>query len=130
FNINAYGDDGFVRTTLLEGSVQVSQGGKPLRISPGSDAVSGADSVSAVESDAEKVMGWRNGNFVFRATPMKEVLKQIERWYNVDIINQGGNNNHLNATFPRTVALSRLLAYLEGTGAIQFKWGKGNLIVE
>lgn len=130
FDINAYGDQGLIKTTLLEGSVKVSTDNKEQVITPGQEAQSGADGLKVVAGDRERALGWKEGNFVFHATSMKEVLRDIERWYNINIINTCGNQNHLNATFPRTVSLSKLLAYLEGTGAVQFKWEGDHLIVK
>ncbi|MGZ3850570.1 MAG: FecR domain-containing protein [Flavisolibacter sp.] len=130
FNVNAYADEGFVRTTLIEGSVEISQSsGASKKIIPGEDAISDAIGIKVEPSDKEKVMGWHEGNFVFHNTPMKSVLKEIERWYSVEVINAAGNKNHLNGTFPRTVPLSKLLAYLQETKSITFKWENDNLIV-
>ena len=130
FNVNAYADEGIIKTTLLEGSVKVISNGKEHTIKPGEEAQAGSAGIQVVPADEERATGWRQGNFVFHATPMKEVLGEIERWYNVEVINTAGNNSHLNATFPRTVPLSKLIAYLQGTGAVQFKWAAGKLLVE
>ena len=130
FDINAYGDQGLIKTTLMEGSVKVSIANKEQVIQPGQEAQSGEDWLKVVAGDPERALGWKEGNFVFHGTPMKEVLRDIERWYDVDIINTSGNQNHMNATFPRSVSLSKLLAYLEGTGAVQFKWEGDHLLIQ
>lgn len=98
FNINSYGDEGDVKTTLLEGSVKVSAGNRTVILTPGQQAQTTpaantgkkAQSISVKnDADLEQVMAWRNGYFHFNRTPFKTVMQHIARWYDVEVIYEG-----------------------------------------
>lgn len=83
FNINAYKDDNQIRTTLLEGKVKVNQS----ILQPGEQAVSNENSAISIDRaiDLGQVMAWKNGIFNFRKASLPLVMKQLERWYNIDV---------------------------------------------
>ena len=86
FNINSYSDEPFAKTTLLEGSVKVSSGGNTKIITPGEQAqVLGNGRINIVAVDTEQVIAWKNGLFIFKREDLKMAMRQIARWYNVEI---------------------------------------------
>lgn len=93
FSIFAYRDEQMIKTTLLEGGVRINptpstSGSKKLVIlKPGQQAQIKTDkSITVVDDfDMEEVMAWRNGMFVFNSSDIKEIMKQIERWYDVEV---------------------------------------------
>ncbi|WP_214071809.1 FecR family protein [Mucilaginibacter sp. dw_454] len=86
FNINAYADEAAVKTTLLEGSVEVSAGNAAERIIPGQQAVLGQNGQIIKKTvDLDKEIAWKNGLFAFDGDDLKTIMRQISRWYNVDI---------------------------------------------
>jgi len=91
FNVNGYANEGDVKTTLLEGKVQVSGAGHSTIIVPGEQAQYKNDGTIRVERDAdiEKVTSWKNGLFVFRNDELPVVMHQLERWYNVKVTYKG-----------------------------------------
>jgi transmembrane sensor len=87
FNINTYKDDGLVRTTLLQGTIRLTNGQSSGLLKPGEQAVtSGAHSkINIINADTEDVMAWRNGRFKFDNASLNMVLYQLERWYGVSV---------------------------------------------
>lgn len=88
FNINTYGDETSAKTSLLEGSIQVSlQGGKASTLTPGQQAVIDRTGLVNVADDVDMdaVTAWKNGYFSFNKTDLPSLMRQIARWYNVDV---------------------------------------------
>ena len=100
FNINAYPDEPDMATTVLDGSVRVvtaeGDAGKTrqLVLLPGEQALAGSvgqqENIRLVkEADVDKVMAWKNGLFNFDHANLPTVLRQLARWYDIDIKFQG-----------------------------------------
>jgi transmembrane sensor len=87
FNINAYGDEPLVKTTLLEGSVSVRSfsDDATVQLKPGEQAVLSATNLYSEKADSEQVMAWHEGDFVFHRHSIEEIMRMISRWYAVDI---------------------------------------------
>lgn len=126
FNINSYADDRVIRTTLLEGSVNVSAGNKlPSRIlKPGQQAVVGQKGVSmrVRNVDVEESIAWKNGYFLFNNENIQSIMRKISRWYDVDVeykgkIPAGGFGGNVS----KTKNISEVLRILELTKAVHFK---------
>lgn len=85
FNVKAYQDEPEVRTTLLEGSVKiVSHHGQSVLLQPGQLALlTGQIEVKA--ADVNRELAWKNGDFIFRGETLETALRQIARWYNVEV---------------------------------------------
>ncbi|OQP57125.1 hypothetical protein A3860_11215 [Niastella vici] len=88
FNINAYDDEKDIKTTLLEGSVKVTRDAASVILRPGEQtSVSHKSKPSQpISVQTEEVMAWKNGTFFFNRTPFSEVMRQLSRWYDVDVI--------------------------------------------
>lgn len=89
FNINSYGDEGNIKTTLLEGSVRVTNNNNAVTIKPGEQAVVNAAQTSIAKADINAVMAWKNGKFDFNRTPLPVVMRQLSRWYDIEVEYQG-----------------------------------------
>jgi len=117
FNINSYSDEEAVKTTLLEGSVKVSKGDKMVLLHPGQQAVvqpEGAEIKVGYDVDTEEVVAWKNGLFVFNNTPLATIMKQLERWYDVEVVYQGKvPQDRFNGSISRNNNLSEVLKVLE-----------------
>ncbi len=87
FNIMAYSDDPNMRTTLLEGSVKVSQPGKNITklLKPDQEAVLSDVGIDITNVDAEDAVAWKDGVFLFNDDHLDEIMEKISRWYNVDV---------------------------------------------
>lgn len=88
FNINSYDNEESINTTLLEGSVRVKNKGADMVLKPGQQAkVSGNEKMRLMNGvDIEKVMAWKNGVFNFEDASLQEVMRQLERWYDIDVV--------------------------------------------
>ncbi len=90
FNISAYEDDENINTTLIEGSVKLLNGNQSAILKPGQQAKvkpeSEDDGITVQQADVDAVTAWKNGYFNFDKLSFAEVLRQLERWYDVDIV--------------------------------------------
>lgn len=96
FNINAYADEALVKTTLLEGSVKVISAASTTLIVPGEQAVinrGGNGDISKQQVNIDKEVAWKNGVFSFADEDIREVMRQISRWYDIDVIYEGDMPN-------------------------------------
>lgn len=86
FNVNAYENERTINTTLLEGSVKVSQGGRLAYLKPGQQAiVNTSETIRVNTADMEEVMAWKNDLFVFKGYDFDKVMRQLARWYDVAV---------------------------------------------
>jgi ferric-dicitrate binding protein FerR (iron transport regulator) len=122
FNINAYDDEDAVRTTLLEGKVSMSVPAKPganpqsAVLKPGEQVIFSHTSQLSqpipVQTDA--VMAWKNGYFQFERADIQAVMRQIVRWYDVEVIYDGPvTKDRFGGSIPRDATLSQVLHALE-----------------
>lgn len=129
FNINAYKDEKGVKATLLNGAVKVTSGIKTGFLKPGEQAVvqPGTDEIKVVQdTDIEEIVAWKNGTFLFKRETMATIMRQVGRWYEIDVIFENDVPGEFIATLPRNVPVSRLLKILEATGEVKFEFKEGN----
>jgi len=124
FNINAYPDEQQNRVTLLEGAVKVDCGAANALLAPGKEAIlnklSGKISVSS--GDTEAATAWKNGYFLFDNEKVESIMRQISRWYNVEIIYQGDvSRKAIAGSLSRSKNVDDVLKMLELTGTVHFK---------
>lgn len=85
FNVKAYQDEPNVKTTLLEGSVKIiSHNGQSALLHPGQLAVL-TEQIEVTTADIDQELAWRNGDFIFKGETLESALRQVARWYNVEI---------------------------------------------
>jgi transmembrane sensor len=90
FNIMAYENESKVKVTLLEGVVEVyglAYKGKTL-LRPGQQAAltETYPGIALTRPDLEQVMAWKDGVFTFNDLSFEEVMRKIERWYDVSVV--------------------------------------------
>ena len=92
FNIKAYLDESTIKTTLLEGSVDMTSTGSHFILKPGQQAQlhknSGTMSLDE-HADLEEAVAWKDGRFVFNEASVETVMREIARWYDVEIVYAG-----------------------------------------
>jgi transmembrane sensor len=132
FNINAYGDEESIKTTLLEGSIYVvnslEKTGKTLI--PGQQSiVSGNVTSIKKEVDIEEAVAWKNGYFNFNES-LESIMNKVSRWYDVDVIYEvKPASDPFVAKISREKSLSALLNIIEKTGDVHFKIQGRRIIV-
>jgi ferric-dicitrate binding protein FerR (iron transport regulator) len=121
FNVNAYNDEDATKTTLLEGKVKVMNQSvigdqQSAILKPGEQAVLTGNSPFTIDHspDLEQVMAWKNGWFEFDETDIKVIMRQISRWYDVDIKYEAKTTNETyGGRISRNLNLSNILKMLE-----------------
>jgi transmembrane sensor len=122
FNVKAYSDEP-VKTTLVEGSVQVNNEQSTKILKPGQQAIlTSAGKFEIGEADQVLELAWKNNEFMFESESIQNVMKMVERWYNVEVIYQGEiTKEKFGGGVSRFDKVSVVLALLERTGAVKFK---------
>lgn len=122
FNINAYTDEDAIRTTLLEGRVKLIAGGENNYLQPGQQAqLKPAGEMKIVnDADLEETVAWKEGNFQFEGSDIKTVMRQLARWYDLEVSYKGSISKHFIGSISRSVKLSQVLSMLQRTGEVKF----------
>jgi transmembrane sensor len=91
FNVNAYSDEDAVRTTLLEGSVKIKKGDNSGLLKPGQQAqLQPTGEIRWIpDADVEQAIAWKNGVFEFDGIELAAIMRQISRWYDVQVEYEG-----------------------------------------
>ena len=126
FNINAYEDESSIRTTLFEGSVKVALGEENSLLKPGQQSVinsareiTGQQNKSAAitilkDINLEEVIAWKDGYFQFKRADIQTVMRQISRWYDVDVVYEGAiPKDRFVGDLPMDANISQVLRTLE-----------------
>lgn len=123
FNVNAYPDEENVKTTLLEGSVRVSNSHNSIIIKPGQQSIARAGDLRINQTvDLDEVMAWKNGYFRFTDENIESVMRKLSRWYNIEVQYQASiPNDGFNGVISRSKNISQVLKMLEKTKAVHFK---------
>ena len=124
FNVNTYDDEEALKTTLLEGSVKVIKGGEGRVLRPGQQAIlpGNGGTIKVIDDpDIDEVMAWKNGAFKFNDATIESIMRQMARWYDVEVVYDTKVTQHFVADVPRDVPASELLKLLELTDQVHFK---------
>ncbi|WP_276504898.1 FecR family protein [Terrimonas pollutisoli] len=129
FNINAYPDEASINTTLLEGSVKVTATNKMQILSPGQQAQASANNISLIkDADVEQAIAWKNGLFSFTDADLPAVMRQLARWYDLDVKYEGTiPEREFNGKIGNTLTLNQVLRILTKT-RVNYRIESGNKI--
>ncbi|HEX8019150.1 FecR family protein [Mucilaginibacter sp.] len=119
FNINSYTDEGATKTTLLEGSVRITRNtGQSVKIKPGQQAVNTLNNIDINENaNIDEAVAWKNGKFIFSNTDLQTIMRQLSRWYDVDVEYQGKTaQKHYMGRISRNVPVSQIFEILKTSG--------------
>lgn len=131
FNVNAYEDEEANKITLLEGSIKItasanfssSHPGKILK--PGEAYING----KVIEDNIEQAVAWKNGWFSFTQADLPTVMRQLARWYKLEIVYEGKiPTMKFNGKIDRNLNLSQVLNGLART-RVKYRVEDGNKIV-
>jgi ferric-dicitrate binding protein FerR (iron transport regulator) len=133
FNIMAYDDEAAVSTALLEGSVAASNGTDSVMIKPGERAnlTYGQTNFKLGTADFKEILAWKNGEFRFREAGIKDIMRQLCRWYDVAVEYRGNTDKiRLSGLIPKTGDISQLLDAFQATGKVHFEVNGRKIIVQ
>ncbi len=129
FNINSYDDEDFTKTTLIEGSVKVilnsrtEISSRTRFLKPGEQSLTNASraGIRIENADTEKAIAWKNGYFKFKNTPIKEIMREVERWYDVELVYEGKiPTDEFTGFISNDVKISAVLKIMEESGGVKF----------
>ncbi len=124
FNINAYKDNEYLTATLLEGSVRMVHGSAMTVLTPGQQGkiTTSGNQIEVKDADIEETMAWKNGLFVFHDENIVNIMKQVSRWYDIDVEYTGDvKDREFGGTVSRYKNITELLNNMELTQAIHYK---------
>lgn len=124
FNINAYPNEAYVITTLTSGRIDLQHTTKNTHkiLSPGQQAVLGDDLFRLQKVDVQLFTAWKDGKFRFKGASLQEVLRQLERWYDIEVdYSQVPADIKIYASIKRDKKLSSVLGALAEISGIHFK---------
>jgi len=122
FNINSYGDEPNIKTTLVRGSAKVSANGIDKILVPGQHSLVTSQSIVLQDADSEAETAWINNKFIFHSLELHNAMRQLSRWYNIKVIyDYNPKNVLLGGRFSNTNDINKLLKAFEQTGAVKFK---------
>jgi len=125
FNVNAYGDETPVRTTLTEGAVKMSAAGESRILKPGEEASINKQNgeMKVASADLDMALAWTRDLFLFDNTNIKSIMRDVSRWYDVEVIYETKNleNKNFSGVMSRYEEVDSLLQRLELTGVIHFR---------
>ncbi|RFS19961.1 FecR family protein [Chitinophaga silvatica] len=123
FNISSYPDDNFSATSLVQGKVKVLNNTDVKILQPDQQAVLTINNtnITLQAVDLEEALAWKNGLFYIQDADIKDIMTQISRWYDVDIVYKEDISRKIVAKIPRSMKLSDVLKVLEYSGQVHFK---------
>ncbi|MBS1605773.1 MAG: FecR domain-containing protein, partial [Bacteroidetes bacterium] len=115
FNIMAYDDEATSSTTLVDGSVKIVTSAGASLLKPGQQLLAGTDGKTRLvpDADVQKAVAWKDGNFVFRGDELGDIMKQLARWYDIDVRYDSPVTDHYTGKISRQVNISKVLKMLE-----------------
>ncbi len=119
FNIHGYPEEGQVETTLVNGSVTVSNhhSGTVHRLRPGQQSIVNVTQTAINDVAVTDFTAWRQGMFIFNDTELTKAINQLARWYNVDVVYEGAPpNTSFFGEIGRDKSLSQVLSLLKRSG--------------
>jgi transmembrane sensor len=139
FNINSYENEADIKTTLVEGSVKVIQADQSAILQPGQQAVAlssdqltrtgSSNKLIVNQADLSKILAWKNGLFNFNGANLREVMRQLERWYDIKVQYEGPiSNDVFKGKMYRNVNLSDVLEVLQRMG-VKFRMEGKTVII-
>ncbi|MGJ1241029.1 FecR family protein [Sphingobacterium siyangense] len=124
FNISSYADERIARTTLIEGSVSVSDNisHRSVVLKPGEQILISGNSIAVKKVDTQVDVAWKEGDFIFKNENIESIMRKVSRWYQVDVdFISKKEDITFSGMISKSNNLSAILTMLESTGQIKFK---------
>lgn len=132
FNISAYEDEDQVSATLVEGGVNVTGPNGMVSLKPGQQATifSGNNQIQKKDVDTDQALAWLQGNFLFEDQDIRSIMRNLARWYNLEISYEGKPNPmKFGGTYSRSKGLEELLKHLESLSGMRFSINNNKVTV-
>lgn len=134
FNVKAYKDDTDILTTLVEGSVSVSNNINKNMLKPGEQSrLSQAKNEFEITTvDVNDIISWREGEFSFTNRPLQDIMKVLSRWYDIDIIivNEDLKSIRFTGLLSKQQHIENILEIIKNTNNLNYKIYENKIIIE
>ncbi|MBL1407208.1 FecR family protein [Sphingobacterium faecale] len=126
FNVNSYSEESISRTTLLEGSVKINN----TLLKPDQQAVLQGNKIHIQNVDAERMIAWKHGKFIFKSESLESIMLKLSRWYDVEVVYIGDFTDKVfTGSISRYDDISKILDKISFTKAAKFKIEGRRIIV-
>lgn len=123
FNVNSYADEPVSKTTLVQGEVSIND----RALQPGEAYLNG----KVIKTDVDQDLAWKNGVFNFDDKKLEEIMRQLSRWYNIDVVYERGiPDMEFFGKMGRDLSLGQVLKALESSGVHFVFEGNRKLLVK
>lgn len=134
FNIKAYNDESAVTTTLVEGKVTVESHNKKVSLKPSEQSITNANhtiTVQKVENVFDEI-AWKEGYFVFNQKTIKDIMKSLARWNNIEYTfkNPETENKRFTGVIYRETSIDHILKQLQRTKELKIERHGNTVIIE
>ena len=133
FNVKDYNDDELAQTTLVEGSVKVTAAntGKSSFIKPSEQAVLEQNNLNIRKVDVDQYVSWKDGIFICKKERLEDIMKNISRWYNVEILfsDQEARDYHFTVYFDKTKGIDYVITQFNATNKVNIKLLESTLTI-
>lgn len=135
FNVNSYADDKTNNTVLISGSVQVKslQSGQHCLLKPGQQASTSRKDgqLTTAQANVENAVSWKNGYFIFDNQQIKDIMRIMSRWYDVDVSYEGQTTvEHFGGSFSRNLTMNEILNNLQQIGNLDFEVNGNHVVIK
>ncbi|MGY0408032.1 MAG: FecR family protein [Polaribacter sp.] len=134
FNVKAYKDETNILTTLIKGSVAVSNSIDTEILHPGEQAklCETTSKFKIYPVQVEDEIAWRDGVFSFTNKPLYEIMKVIARWYNlhITIVNNKTKNIKFTGVLKKQQSIHKILEAIQSTTNIEYTFNDKNLMIK
>ncbi len=121
FNVSAYPDEAQTISTLVEGSINIHSASGKVSLTPNQQAINTASGLSKRTVDVESFIAWKNNKFMFYETELRDVMKGLSRWYDIQVEYQGNiPATYFYGEIGRDKNLAEVIRLIENSG-VKFK---------
>jgi transmembrane sensor len=123
FNVNGYKNEKTIKTTLIEGAVVIENDHSVAKLKPGQQAIyDNSRKITIQTADVQEAIAWKDGRFYFSNTPFDEMLRQLARWYDLEVHYKDNKIPDVKFTgeMSRDITLKAVLSYYKDLG-IKFR---------
>ncbi|MBW1654651.1 FecR family protein [Flavobacterium quisquiliarum] len=130
FNIKAYQDTPAIFTTLVEGKVNLSGSFDNTILKPGYQSVLENNRIRVAAVDVFNEVSWKDGTFSFQEMPLKEIMKVLERWYDIKTVfkNKAVENRTFNGILDKDQKIEEILNIISNTNNIAYEINQKTVI--
>ncbi|MBK3516487.1 FecR family protein [Carboxylicivirga marina] len=134
FNVRCYEDESSDVITLVEGCIALDSKRESVILSPDQQAVIGLNDkkIAISNVDAKLFAAWKDGKFVYNNTPLETIMKDLSRWYQLNIFYQNANmkNKRFSLYTMRYDSIEEMLEILEATNKVKFEIFEDNIAIK